>query len=424
MATGWNRDGCVPAVQDTSGCSSAANDRRCPNQQTQITKLQPDEQVLRASQEGDWAQPCHTNLKRQDRLPTDPPVYVLDTDEIGEIDFALEDFKCYGLDGDCVNRSNFGLPRLQHRLQDLSHELHRGRGVCILRGLKCEDYSTEDGVLIFLAISDYIGGRRGRQNDEGLMLSHITEMKRSKVPREARHVTQTNASMWFHNDDACDILALQTRCAAASGGKTMIASSSLVLGALFEARPDVLDLLKEPNWPVVVFVEEFPAMRLMLTLFRQKSESKNPRYSLRPLLFHEHGYDLLNFDPGRVNSRLHGGSGIPGVPRLTDVQEEALEILLATARKYEIEVSLQSGDLLYINNFAHLHARQAFRNDDSTNRHLVRLWLRNDEIGWHVPHLLRSSWDAIFGFREDLEELYPIEPPPLYCPPIYAFPSN
>jgi hypothetical protein len=51
--------------------------------------------------------------------------------------------------------------------QDLSH----GKGFFILRGLSPENYTAEDLTTIFLGVSSYISGKRGRQDETGRMFS-------------------------------------------------------------------------------------------------------------------------------------------------------------------------------------------------------------------------------------------------------------
>ena len=41
----------------------------------------------------------------------------------------------------------------------------------MVRGLNPEEFSPEDNILLFLGISCYIGAQRGRQDEEGNMLS-------------------------------------------------------------------------------------------------------------------------------------------------------------------------------------------------------------------------------------------------------------
>lgn len=65
---------------------------------------------------------------------------------------------------------NFPLPTFQFRLRDLAQDLHHGKGFFILRGLDPQDCTSEDNALIFLGISSYIAGHRGRQDAAGNML--------------------------------------------------------------------------------------------------------------------------------------------------------------------------------------------------------------------------------------------------------------
>jgi hypothetical protein len=79
-----------------------------------------------------------------------------------------------GLELDEVDKSTFLLPTLGAILTDMSECVHRGRGFFVLRGLKPSSYSREDNVIIYLGISSYIAERRGRQNQNGLMMSEYS----------------------------------------------------------------------------------------------------------------------------------------------------------------------------------------------------------------------------------------------------------
>jgi hypothetical protein len=76
-----------------------------------------------------------------------------------------------GLYGDEVSPSTFPLPTLGPRLQRIAVDIHRGKGFAVIRGLNPDELSPEDNVLAFLGISGYIGATRGRQDEEGNMLS-------------------------------------------------------------------------------------------------------------------------------------------------------------------------------------------------------------------------------------------------------------
>ena len=76
-----------------------------------------------------------------------------------------------GVDGSEVSRTNFPLPSLGSKLFALAREVHCGRGFVNVRGLNPGDHSPEDNVIVFLGISSYVGEKRGRQNEDGEMLS-------------------------------------------------------------------------------------------------------------------------------------------------------------------------------------------------------------------------------------------------------------
>jgi len=88
------------------------------------------------------------------------------------------------------------------------------------------------------------------------------------------------------------------------------------------------------------------------------------------------------------------------VPRLTGSQEEALAVVSSIATEHRLRLDTKPGDIVYINNWALLHARSSYTDCDSeggARRHLVRLWLRNSSLGWDIPPSMRVPWEAAFG---------------------------
>lgn len=87
------------------------------------------------------------------------------------------------------------------------------------------------------------------------------------------------------------------------------------------------------------------------------------------------------------------------LPRLTPIQVEALDAIEAIAKATQLEMTTVAGDVHFINNFAVLHRREGFVDGEqaSEKRHLVRMRLRDDELGWAVPEELQSEWTQAFG---------------------------
>lgn len=75
----------------------------------------------------------------------------------------------------------------------------------------------------------------------------------------------------------------------------------------------------------------------------------------------------------------------------------------------------QTGDIQFLNNLSILHAREEFRRaeGDNTRRHLLRLVLRDDELGWKLPPAMREAMDKMFNHGpEDEKFIWSPEPLP------------
>ena len=88
-----------------------------------------------------------------------------------------------------VNKATFPLPRLGSDLETLSSCVHEGRGFFVLRGLDPTLLSKEDNVVLYLGVSSYIAERRGRQNQDGMMLSNLIELHERINANLKAHIT-------------------------------------------------------------------------------------------------------------------------------------------------------------------------------------------------------------------------------------------
>ena len=72
---------------------------------------------------------------------------------------------------------------------------------------------------------------------------------------------------------------------------------------------------------------------------------------------------------------------------MTRREFEALDFVDAVLARSEnqLHMELRTGDLQFVNNFSVLHARTAYRDDDGTQRHLLRIWLDAPGSRWHGP---------------------------------------
>jgi hypothetical protein len=151
--------------------------------------------------------------------------------------------------------------------------------------------------------------------------------------------------------------------------------------------------------------------KLMITLSPRKSRKK-----VRPILFSHEDKVILSFDQGPLARSEEDKT--PGIEPLSAKQLEALDMVLKLADEYSLKIHTQSGDMLFINNLSIMHARSAFQDQKGARRHLLRMWIHNDELGWKLPQELQGSFDLIFHEKREDEELrYPLEPTPEYRAP-------
>ncbi|KAF7553287.1 hypothetical protein G7046_g7148 [Stylonectria norvegica] len=314
-------------------------------------------------------------------------IHTLDESDLQEAENALQHFKALGLDGDLVSRVTFPLPTLGPRLDRIRRDVHDGKGFAVVRGLDPRKYSVEDLSVLHLGIQSYIANLHGRQDKKGNMMVHIVADASSEL--KAGHHRHSTSSISFHNEEAGDLISWLTRSTAAAGGKCIIASAYTVYEVLLASRPDMIRTLARSDWPFSM-----------------------PTFHCKPILYFHEGKLIMNFG-GRV--MLLGNATHPRpkhLPSLTPRQIEALDAIETIARATELEISTQAGDIHFINNLAILHRREGFTNGEvpQDRRHLVRMRLRDDELGWAIPAELRQEWSATF--EQGKTRVWHLEPMP------------
>ncbi|KAH7022997.1 hypothetical protein EDB80DRAFT_878505 [Ilyonectria destructans] len=308
-------------------------------------------------------------------------IHTLSESDLQEAEKALTHFKALGLDGDLVARDNFPLPTLGPRLDQIRRDVHEGKGFGVIRGLDPQKYSVEDLTVLYLGIQSYIANRHGRQDKKGNMLVHIVADNSSEL--KAGHHRHSTSPI-----EAGDVVSWLTRNTAASGGKCIISSAYTVYNVLAASRPDVIRTLARSDWPFAM-----------------------PRFQCRPVLYYHQERLMINF--GRVplmGNPVHPRS--KDLPAVTTRQTDALDAVETIAKAAQLEISTRAGDMHFINNLAILHRREGFVNGEAPRerRHLVRMRLRDDELGWNLPADLRREWSA--AFEEAGPRVWHVEPMP------------
>ena len=292
----------------------------------------------------------------------------LDDSDLQEIDDALQGVKARGLDWAAITRDDFPLPSLSEALAETADELEDGRGVVKLTGIPVERYEEEDLRRILFGRSWYLGTPVQQNGGRGLMRA-IRDSGGQRV--------DSSGSLRWHNDRT-DVVGLLCVRRAKEGGISRIVSAVAIHDALLARRPDLLALLYEDYYRNTTGDEV-------------GAELDTPYYPL-PVFAQRDGFFTSHFS----RTYIEQAQRIPEVPRLSDAQIEALDVLIDLAEELCFEMPLEPGDFQLLNNHVIYHSRTAFTDAaaDGLDRLLLRVWLSMPNSR-PLPESHRVLWGSV-----------------------------
>src|SRR3954454_24889764 len=303
---------------------------------------------------------------------------VLDAAECRELDDALRHALAKSDDVLDIDRDDFPLPNLEHRLLEIERELINGRGFVRLRGLDRESYSQTEMEIIYWGIGMHLGFP-WPQNKHGHVLGDVTDQQKAANDPTARGNELGGMALPFHCDGS-DLVGLMCLSNGRTGGLSSVANSVRIHNQLVTERPDLAAVLYE-SFPYDFRGEEVPG--------------RTPYYELPVFTEWDGRLFVRCIPPYILASQRH-----PEAPRLTPEQAEALQRVVAMANDPENHVlmDLLPGDIQFINNYHVLHGRTAYEDDRAEGkvRHLKRLWLETTVLTSRPPYFARnvgSHWD-------------------------------
>lgn len=86
-----------------------------------------------------------------------------------------------------------------------------------------------------------------------------------------------------------------------------------------------------------------------------------------------------------------------------------MDALHYTAEKHALALQFKAGDIQFVNNLSVFHARLGFRDSAAKQRHLVRLWLRDEENAWETPEELKTRWARVYDGVQEEKQVFPLE---------------
>lgn len=268
-----------------------------------------------------------------------------------------------------IARENFPLGSFADILADVRRELADGRGIVMLRGFPVERFDREEAAIAYLGLGGHLG-RTMSQNKQGHILGHVKDLGGNYADAHTRGY-MTSAEMRFHTD-ACDYVGLLCLQASRSGGESRIASSVTVYNRILERRPDLAKVLTED-------------------FYRSRSGETNAgdaAFFKQPIFSFAEGY----FSATGAGAVIDKAQDLPGVPKFTPAQKEAIEVYRATVEESALDIEFAPGDIQFLNNFVMLHTRRGFEDwpQPARKRHLLRLWL-SDPAGRPIPQEQRTG---------------------------------
>jgi Taurine catabolism dioxygenase TauD, TfdA family len=268
-----------------------------------------------------------------------------------------------------IKRVSFPLRAFGDVLTDVRRELLDGRGIVMMQNFPLDLFDREEAAIAYVGLGAWLGESMS-QNKLGHILGHVKDLGGDYNDPHTRGY-MTSAEMRFHTD-ACDYVGLLCLHPSKRGGESRIASSVTVYNRMLKSRPDL----------VKVLTEDF---------YRSRSGEVSPGelpYFKQPIFSFTEGY----FSATGMGAVIDKAQDLPGVPKFTPAQKEAVESYRQTVDECALDIDFQRGDIQFLNNFVMLHTRREYEDwpEPARKRHLLRLWLR-DPQGRPIPQEQREG---------------------------------
>ncbi len=291
--------------------------------------------------------------------------------DIAALDAALEHVRAQGLDWSRIGWADFPLGDFGAQLADIAEELEHGRGIALLRGLPVERYDAQALKCIHAGLASHLG-TPVYQSAKGELVGEITDegaaaLERGTLPSSgkgsggdkpflsSRARVQTTGLLRFHTDRA-DVVALLCAEQSMSGGLSEIASAVAIHDTMLARRPDLVEEL----------YRDLPRSRL------GEERGGEDAYYMLPVFAVEQGHFTTHYS----RTYVEAGQRVPQVPRMSDAQWEALDLLHELGHELCLTHRFQPGDIQYLNNHILYHGRTAYEDGAGSGKRLLyRTWI-------------------------------------------------
>jgi len=286
---------------------------------------------------------------------------------VAECEAALAGLRRRGLASPDFGREDFLLPTFSRDVDAVLEELENGRGLVLLRGFPVDRWAAEDLRDIYWGLGSHLGHIR-YQNARGERIGEVRdEIARygavqegpavdAVLGRSSRSKARSSGPLRFHTD-RCDVVSLLVVRTARTGGLSKVVSAVSVAETIRARRPDLHALLYQDYWRS-----------------RQGEEAGGEQQTYALPVFAEHAG---KFTTQYSRTFVEAAQKLPGVPRMSAAQDEALDLHAAMCEELAFTMAFEPGDLQLLNNHVIYHARSAYEDTPGldNDRLLLRLWL-------------------------------------------------
>jgi len=304
---------------------------------------------------------------------SDSWVHPLNARELSELDSALAGLSVEDSRPCPIDKSDFPLPTLGSRLAAIARDLEHGCGIAKLTGLPVDAYDRHQLQKLWFGIGSHLGTPVYQNTEAELMRAICDEgpdvgARYGEVKIVARGDDQggtflssraramSNRLLRFHTD-RCDVVALLCVRPARAGGVSRIASSVAVYNEMLRRRPDLVERLFAPYYR---------------SRFGEETGSNDAAYAL-PIFGVRDG----KFTSHYSRTYIESAQLLEHVPTMDTAQWQAMDLLHEIAEELCMEMTLEPGDMQFLNSHVTYHARSEFDDDPRPQyrRLLYRLWL-------------------------------------------------
>ena len=300
-----------------------------------------------------------------DLAATDEWIWELGDGEISEIEDALAAARRLNKPWQETTAADFPLDRVAAGLKETAYRLEHGRGITLIRGIPVDRYELDDLKRLYLGLGGHMGTPVIQNGGAGMM----REVRDTGGPR-----VESPSRLSWHNDRA-DVVALLCLRKAAEGGVSRIVSATAIYNAFLERRPELAEELFGDFYRSSIGDEVgTDAPYYMLSVFTMQG-------------------DAFTSDLSRVY--IDQAQAFPEIPRLTDNQTEALDMINDLSEELCYEHMIEPGDIQMLNNHVNYHGRTQYVDDAASgrDRFLLRLWLMTPESR-RLPKDQASLWSS------------------------------